>query len=147
MDELSSYLHGKQCPVHIIPHALVCDQCPDGYSHRWLAKVCDRDGTNGLQCSGGKVCKHNSVATKAAQAAARWDFNKNNVTACSHPRAHWQCQVCGHNWDGTIADVVRWNSGCPKCNSREGCDKQMGHRQPKEPVGPRPQKAAESAGG
>ena len=99
-----------------------CNQCPHGYEHKWLARVGNRsNGTGCPQCSGRTVCKHNSLATVAPQAARLWNFAKNNcspdnVTAYSNRRAHWQCHVCGHNWDAAIMGVVHFNSGCPECN-------------------------------
>ena len=62
----------------------ICDQCPDGHLHRWEACVSSRsNGNNCPQCQGRKVCKHNSLATKAASVAAQWDFEANEGAADS----------------------------------------------------------------
>ena len=101
----------------------LCNQCPHGHPHNWLSRVDNRSHGNGCpQCSGRKVCKHNSLATIAPQAAALWDFAKNSctpddMTAYSHSRAHWKCRKCGHDWDAHIDSVVVHKTGCPQCNA------------------------------
>ena len=58
-----------------------CDQCPDGYLHSWSARVDNRfNGSGCPQCRGRKVCKHNSLATKAPAVAAQWDYEANDNT-------------------------------------------------------------------
>ena len=98
-----------------------CDQCPDGHLHSWSA-VCNRTNGNGCpQCSGRKVCKHNSLATKAPKVAAQWDYEENDgapdsVVAQSHRVVSWLCDACGHRWSATPhARVSKKRSGCPGC--------------------------------
>ena len=99
----------------------ICDQCPDGHLHRWKASVNDRTrGTGCPQCCSRKVCKHNSLATKAPQIAAQWDFEANDgtpdsVVAQRHQHVGWLCDVCGHKWSARPSDRVRGQTGCPKC--------------------------------
>ena len=99
----------------------LCDQCPDGHVHSWLASVDSRSsGTGCPQCSGHKVCKHNSLATKAPGVAAQWDYEANDgtpntIVAQSHQRAHWLCHACGHLWGGRISHRVSRGTGCPEC--------------------------------
>ena len=58
-----------------------CDQRPDGHPHSWLASVDRRsNGTGCPQCCSRKVCKHNSLATKAPLVAAEWDHGANAGT-------------------------------------------------------------------
>ena len=101
----------------------LCNQCPDGQRHRWLAAVCKRSYGSGCPyCSGRKGYKHNSLATIAPQAAARWDFAKNSrtpddVTAFSSSMAHWCCFICGHGWEARIDKAAMYNSGCAQCNA------------------------------
>lgn len=84
-----------------------CNQCPDGHLHRWSARVGDRTRGNGCpQCIGQKVCKHNSLATKAPVVAAQWDYKANDgtpddVVANSNQLANWHCRVCGCKWEAT----------------------------------------------
>ena len=96
------------------------DQCPDGHLHSWEARVRDRTRGSGCpQCSGCKVCKHNSLSTKAPLVAAQWDFAANDgtpdsVVAQSHQRVAWVCDVCGHKWSAKPSQRVSKKAGCPK---------------------------------
>ena len=99
-----------------------CDQCPDGHLHSWSARVANRtDGSGCPQCSGRKVCKHNSLATKAPSVALQWDFETNKATpdsvvAQSSRPTHWHCDACGHEWQAKIsARVCKTKTGCPQC--------------------------------
>ena len=113
--------------IDIKPHSRrkvwwTCDQCPDGLLHRWEACMCDRTrGTGCPRCSGRKVCKHNSLATKAPKVAAQWDYEANigtpdNVVAQSNHSVGWLCDACGCKWSASPGRRVCKNrSGCPKC--------------------------------
>ena len=97
-----------------------CPDCPDGHSHIWEAAVKSRTQGRGCPfCSGTKVCKHNSLATKAPEAAHDWHRDKNlpltpeTVTAQSGVRAHWCCTTCQHEWQTRV--IKRLSTGCPKC--------------------------------
>ncbi|KAL3140454.1 hypothetical protein ABBQ38_004713 [Trebouxia sp. C0009 RCD-2024] len=99
-----------------------CDQCPDGHLHTWSAKVQNRSNGNGCpQCSGRKVCKHNSLATKAPLVAAQWDYQANDCTpddvvAQNNHMANWHCKVCGCKWEASPnARVSKKKAGCPQC--------------------------------
>ncbi|KAL3151713.1 hypothetical protein ABBQ38_012694 [Trebouxia sp. C0009 RCD-2024] len=99
-----------------------CDQCPDGHLHSWSAAVYSRSNGNGCpQCSGGKVCKHNSLATSAPLVAAHWDYAANegtpdNVAAQSHQAVGWLCDVCGGRWNAPPGHgVSKMQTGCPAC--------------------------------
>ena len=100
----------------------ICTQCPDGYLHSWSAAVSNRTlGRDCPQCSGHKVCKHSSLATKAPGIAAQWDYDVNDGTpdtilAHSHRMIGWLCDVCGHKWSAAPKDrVSRSKTGCPRC--------------------------------
>ena len=100
----------------------ICDKCPDGHIHRWQSFVKTRSyGTGCPQCSGRKLCKHNSLATVAPATAAVWDSVKNGCTpdmvmAHSSKPAHWHCKTCNHKWVIGPGTKARLNSGCPRCN-------------------------------
>ena len=106
-----------------------CPDCPDGHSHIWEAAVSARMAGSGCPfCSGRKVCKHNSLATKAPAAALDWHRDRNlplspeTVTAQSSYRAHWCCSACQHEWRAWVAERVR--CGCLKCaNAHAGYSK------------------------
>ena len=119
--------------IVITPHvsrkaAWKCDECPGGHMHQWTASVTNRSSGRGCpQCSGHKVCQHNSLATKAPWAAAQWDYEANaalgtpdTVVAHSNKPAGWHCQVCGHRWTVSSHSRVKQHSGCPKCVPRGG---------------------------
>ena len=116
-------------PIVIKPHSGIkvwwhCDQCPDGHLHSWAATVQNRsNGTGCPQCSGQKVCKHNSLATKSPLVAAEWHpisntFSPEYVIATSNKSAVWQCQACSHVWTARLRFRVARGSGCPICSRR-----------------------------
>ena len=111
-----------------------CPDCPDGHSHIWEATVGSRTKGRGCQfCSGNKVCKHNSLATKAPEAAHDWHTDRNlplspeTVTAQSNVRALWCCAACQHEWLTRIQ--VRVIRGCPKCAKAHAGSSKDGMRQ------------------
>ena len=103
-----------------------CDQCPDGHLHSWLATVYSRSEGRGCpQCSGHKLCQHNSLATKRPLIAAEWHptrnkFSPEDVSALSNQSAVWQCQVCSHAWTAVVKQRVAKGTGCPMCNTGFG---------------------------
>ncbi|KAL3147881.1 hypothetical protein ABBQ32_002602 [Trebouxia sp. C0010 RCD-2024] len=105
-----------------------CDQCPDGHLHSWSACVSDRSSGNVCpQCRGRRVCKHNSLATKAPLVAAQWDYEANagtpdNVVAWSNKPVGWLCDVCGGRWTAAPDHgISKTMSGCPKCAEDAEC--------------------------
>ena len=112
----------------------ICDQCPDGHLHRWEARVASRtSGTGCPQCSGRKVCKHNSLATKAPSVADQWDYEANDgrpdsVVAQSNRRVGWLCGACGHKWSQTPGQrVCKTKKGCPMCAEHTKTKKKIKH--------------------
>ena len=108
-----------------------CPNCPAGCPHIWTTTVANRtNGTNCPYCQGSKLCKHNSLATKAPKQARYWDHSKNASTpeqtlAGSSFRADWKCPDCQHKWQAKIVKKVFSNSGCPRCSySRKNNSKQ-----------------------
>ena len=105
-----------------------CDQCPDGHLHSWSAAVSGRSlGSGCPQCRGYKVCKHNSLATKAPLVAAQWDHEANegtpdSVVAQSNQPVWWLCNLCGGRWSATPNKRVGINmTGCPDCAEDAKC--------------------------
>ena len=101
-----------------------CPNCPAGCPHIWLASVRHlMNSSNCPYCQGRKLCKHNSLATKAPEQARYWDHSKNASTpeqtlAGSSFRADWICPDCRHEWRAQIASRVEHNSRCPRCTRR-----------------------------
>ena len=99
----------------------ICRQCPHGYLHSWSATINNRtNGNDCPQCSGHKVCKHSSLATKAPGVAAQWDYEENDSTpdtiaANSNRVVGWLCDVCSHKWTAAPHARVNGKSGCPQC--------------------------------
>ena len=126
--------------INIKPHSnrkvgWICDQCPDGHLHSWSAVVYHRTAGHGCpQCSGHKVCKHNSLATKAPSVAAEWDCEANDgtpdsVVAQSNEPACWHCGACDSRWCARIGTRVSKNkTGCPQCALNAQSNKKV--RQP-----------------
>ncbi|KAL3147802.1 hypothetical protein ABBQ32_002530 [Trebouxia sp. C0010 RCD-2024] len=113
-----------------------CDQCPDGHLHSWSATVDSRSNGRGCpQCSGRKVCKHNSLATKAPLVAAQWDFEANdgtpdNVAAQSNQVVGWLCDVCGSKWNTSPKlqlRVQKVRRACPYCAAINKTKKRTRH--------------------
>ena len=125
--------------IDIKPHTKrkvwwTCDPCPDGHLHSWEATVDNRSsGTSCPQCSGHKVCKHNSLATKARLVASQWDYEANvgtpdSVLAQSNHPVAWHCDQCGGKWKASPnARVCKNKHGCPKCGGRARSKKQTKH--------------------
>ena len=112
--------------INITPHSnrkvhWICHDCPDGHPHQWEALVRSRTANDGCPlCTGQRVCKHNSVATKAPDVAATWDSTANDgtphdFTANSTFKKQWHCLVCGHKWLARIGSRIAKQDGCPKC--------------------------------
>ena len=109
---IKPYTHRK---VHWI-----CDQCPDGHQHRWLARVDDRSkGTGCPYCSGAAVCPHNSLARKGPHLVKEWDTARNiksphDYTVSSKHSAYWVCAK-GHKWVTSINSRIHRQTSCPVC--------------------------------
>ena len=102
-----------------------CDKCPAGQPHIWAAGVKDRTqkGSQCPYCCNREVCLHNSLATKAPDAARYWNHSKNEkapeqVVAGSHSRAAWKCPYCSWEWRAPVFMRTRAKAGCPKCSAR-----------------------------
>ena len=125
--------------IDIKPHSRrkvwwTCEQCPDGHLHRWEARIDHRtDGRGCPQCSGRKVCKHNSLATKAPKVAAQWDYEANigtpdDVVAQSNQAVGWLCDVCGDKWSAPPGRrVSKTKTGCPQCGIDASARKKVKH--------------------
>ena len=126
-------------PIDIKPYSdrkvwWTCDQCPDGHLHSWEATVGNRsNGTGCSQCAGRKVCKHNSLATKAPEVAAQWDYEANegapdNVAAQSNQPVSWLCEMCGNQWRAAPGQrVSKRKAGCPQCADNRRTKKRIRH--------------------
>ena len=67
------------------------------------------------------VCPCNDLANNHPEVAAEWDLEANGertpetVTARSHFRAAWRCDLCGHRWSTRVSDRTYHGTGCPQC--------------------------------
>ena len=126
-------------PIDIKPNSgkkvwWACDQCPDDHLHSWEARVSDRTRGSGCpQCCGRKVCKHNSLATKAPKVAPQWDYEANDntpedvIAQSSHP-VGWLCEVCGDQWSGSPNHrVSKKKAGCSTCARHANTKKKVKH--------------------
>ena len=113
--------------IKVTPHSgrrvmWTCPNCPAGCPHIWITPVQSRtNGSNCPYCQGKKVCKHNSLATKAPTVARYWNHSRNAKTpeqtlAGSHSRAYWKCPDCRYEWQAPTAGRVVYNTGCPRCS-------------------------------
>jgi len=99
-----------------------CPNCPAGCPHIWETLVHNRTGGSKCPyCEGRKVCEHSSLATQAPRQVKYWNQDKNAKTpeqtlAGSNLRAEWKCPICSHEWQGQVAQRVRDDRGCPRCN-------------------------------
>ena len=100
-----------------------CPNCPAGCPHIWSTKVSARTaGTGCPYCQGRKLCKHNSLATKAPTVARYWDYDKNAKTpeqtlAGSNLRVDWKCPDCIYEWQAQINSRVQHDTKCPRCSN------------------------------
>ena len=97
-----------------------CDQCSDGHLHIWESTIIRTQGSGCPQCTGRKVCHHNSLATKTPWAAAQWDYEANEATPDtivwrSRQPVGWLCHACSHRWYISPDSRMRFQSGCPQC--------------------------------
>ena len=87
----------------------VCNRCPLGQRHAWIATPVNRNSKRGRgcpYCAGQAVCKCNSLQTRYPTIAAEWDSEKNDLTpndfsAASTTAAWWHNAERG-SWQQTI---------------------------------------------
>ena len=123
----------------ISPHSGIkaswsCGECPDGHPHQWQQTVHSRTFYAGCPfCTSRRVCKHNSLAIKAPDVAASWDYKANKLTPDDYTSgsgymAGWICPTCGQNWDARIRKRVGNSTGCPHCHDARRGRKADGSR-------------------
>lgn len=101
-------------------------KCPEGDDHSWIAEIRSRvDGVGCPICSGRKVAKSNSLASKFPKIAEMLHRTKNgeltgfDFTPYSSKLVWWQCpEGSDHVWQATAANVVN-GSTCPVCMGRK----------------------------
>ena len=98
-----------------------CPNCPLGRPHVWETTVQLRtSGSKCPYCLNKRVCKHNSLATKAPKQWKYWNHEKNaktpeQVNAGSSLRVHWKCPDCRLTWQAPVSARTRRDAGCPSC--------------------------------
>ena len=134
ISELSPHLQQQWHPdnnawlggIKVRPHSgkrvkWSCPNCPLGRPHIWETTVQLRtSGSKCPYCLNKRVCKHNSLATKAPKQWKYWNHEKNaktpeQVNAGSSLRAHWKCPACRLTWQAPVSARSRRDAGCPSC--------------------------------
>ncbi len=96
-------------------------KCKEG--HEWEATVKNRTRKDsGCPYCVGKlpIVGETDLATLRPDIAAEWNWEKNgelrpeNVTVGSHRKVWWRCNE-GHEWEATVKNRTRKDSGCPYC--------------------------------
>jgi len=102
--------------------------CPDDPDHEWETTAYNRTGagTRCPVCSNRAVGNDNSLAALYPEISSQWHKEKNGaLTACdvlpnSGKKVWWQCnQGPDHEWESTLHNRTRNNSGCPCCVGRK----------------------------
>ena len=99
----------------------ICDK-----GHEWQATPNNRSKGQGCPvCAGRKVfAGFNDLASKAPAVAKEWHPTKNGdllptqITYGSDKRFWWQCEICGNEWQTSVANRVT-GKGCPICSKRK----------------------------
>ncbi len=96
--------------------------CPKG--HEWQATIYKRTIGHGCPyCSGHRVSKENSLATKNPKLVKEWHLTKNGnltpekVTSGSGRKVWWSCSN-GHEWQAVIHTRNK-GIGCPYCSGKK----------------------------
>ena len=97
--------------------------CDKGHSYECSINN-RRAGQNCPYCSGKRVLTgFNDISTTHPKIAEQWCFDLNEfdpteVSAGSHKKVWWQCNICGHKWISYVYNRCLNNAGCPKCSGR-----------------------------
>lgn len=103
--------------------------------HEWEAGIEHRANGNACPyCSGKRILVgFNDLATTNPDLAVEWNYEKNNglknrrgedistpekVNAGSNQKVWWKCKY-GHEWNVSVIDRTRQNSGCPYCGNHK----------------------------
>ncbi len=98
--------------------------CPLNPKHKWQAIIGKRTHSKvGCPyCSGKKVLKEESFASKYSNILKEWDYKNNNkdpyeLTENSNYRASWICKNdSSHRWKSQIYSRTKNGTGCKKCS-------------------------------
>ena len=94
------------------------------FEFEWQSRIVKRARSNHgcPYLSGQKVYPgFNDLKSQKPQLALEWNYEKNGplkpeaITIGSRKRVWWRCQL-GHEWRVSIADRVRYRTGCPICS-------------------------------
>lgn len=106
-------------------------KCSKG--HEWEAKICNRSQGKGCPVCG--IAKRGKTRSELAikcngslqdnypEVAKLWHPTKNgllkpaDVSAMSHQKVWWQCEVCNQDWEAIISNCAKGH-GCPYCSGR-----------------------------
>jgi len=94
----------------------LCSKC----GKDWQATVSNRAKHGCPYCSGLRVTKETSLATKNPNIVKEWHPTKNgkltpnDVTSKSHKKVWWKCSK-GHEWESIVSNRTN-GQGCPYCS-------------------------------
>jgi hypothetical protein len=127
----SDYSYGS----HIKPKWLCQITCRFGCKHEWETSIYTRclNGTKCPYCTGQKICIHNSIVYTHPDIAKQWHPEKNgsklpsDYSYGSNELIRWLCpnkcpNGCIHEWDASVSNRCRLDSGCPYCSGRLCCE-------------------------
>ena len=105
-------------------HLKVWWRCKKG--HEWKATIASRTGGNGCPyCSGRMIVAGiNDLETIKPQIAKQWNYERNGelkpseIGAYTNKYVWWKCEK-GQEWETSISNRARRDSGCPICNKKE----------------------------
>ncbi len=119
--------NGKLTPYDVTPGSSrkkIWWQCKKG--HEWEAIVKSRSNGCGCPyCSGQKVCKDNSLATRNPKLGKEWHPSKNgmltpdDLTASSGRKVWWICDK-GHEYKASVDNRSK-DRDCPYCGNKKVC--------------------------
>jgi hypothetical protein len=114
-------LNGTLTPNNVSAHSAIKAWwvCIKGHNH--AATVNDRSNGRGCPvCSHRRVAEADSIARIDSTLCSEWHFEKNvgvspfDLAPYSKVKVWWRCEK-GHEWQATVGNRYRGNTGCPVC--------------------------------
>lgn len=99
-------------------------RCQEGHSYQSYTYLRIKGG-GCPYCAGKRVLEgYNDLITVAPEIAEEWDYIKNSTrpseyTKGSNKKVWWKCSNCGNEWQTSICNRTRNNTGCPVCSRKK----------------------------